>query len=223
MLKHYPIILWDLDGTIINSYEGVTKSVQYAASSFGIRLEDPEILSRFIGPPLRESFPKYCGFNEEETERAVEKYRERYNPIGCYECRLYDGAQETIHAFREDGRTQMLASSKPEPMCRRILEKFGIDRELDDIVGASMDGRIDTKIEVLNEVFRRLRQRGADPDPEKIVLIGDTRFDVIGAKKAGIDCIGVSYGFGSDQEMIDCGAVTVCRDLKELKEKILGS
>ncbi len=214
--QKYHYILWDLDGTIINSYEGVSKSVQYALEPYGIFPEGETALRKFIGPPLRESFPKVAGLDEKYVEDAVARYRERYIPVGVYECELFEGAKETLETFREAGYVQVLASSKPEPQCRKILEKFRLTELLDEVVGASLDGKIDTKIEVLNEAFRRLKKTDPGFRKEKAVLIGDTKYDVRGAVEAGIDCIGVSYGFGTRKELIENGAVAVYDRLEDL-------
>lgn len=215
-------IFWDLDGTLINSYEGVTKCIQYALEPYGIHVEGEQNLRKFIGPPLRKSFPEYAGLPEKYVEEAVDRYRERYIPIGVYECELYPGVRETIDLFRQNGLVQTLASSKPEAQCRQVLDKFSLTQQLDDVVGASHDGRIDTKVQVLEEAFRRMKAAYPSFSKEETVLIGDTRFDVDGAKEAGIECIGVSYGFGTREELLEHGAAAVCNDLRELQRLILG-
>lgn len=220
-MKKYKYIFWDLDGTIINSYEGVSKCIQYALEPYGIRMEGEEALRKFIGPPLREAMPKYAGVPEEYLEEAVARYRERYIPIGVFECELFPGVKETMEIFKEAGLLQVLSSSKPEAQCRRILDKFGLTELMDEIVGASPDGKIDSKIQVLNEAFRRME--AADPafSKEDVVLLGDTFYDAQGAKAAGIDCIGVSYGFGTRQELLEHGAIAVYDDLETLREDIV--
>ncbi|MCD7923048.1 MAG: HAD hydrolase-like protein [Clostridiales bacterium] len=218
-MKRYKYILWDLDGTIINSYEGVSRCVQYALEYYGIHLEGEENLRRFIGPPLRESFPKYAHLPEAYVEAAVARYRERYNPIGVYECELFPDVREAMEMLREGGFIQALSSSKPEARCRDILEKFGLTGYLDEVVGASMDGRIDSKIQVLQETFRRL---GKHFRKEDAVLIGDTKYDADGAAQAGIDCIGVSYGFGSREELLEHGVTAVYDSLPELVSDLQG-
>ncbi|MCD8218478.1 MAG: HAD hydrolase-like protein [Clostridiales bacterium] len=244
-LKKYRYIFWDLDGTIVNTYEGVSKSVQYALEPYGMQIEGKENLRRFIGPPLRESFPKYAGIPQEQVEEAVARYRERYNPIGVFECELFPGVKEAMQRFREAGLVQVLTSSKLEERCRDILNKFELTEYLDEIVGASQDGRIDSKIEVLQEAFRRLsvsypEKEASDslqfrnceagvlccPDnsgfrKEDTVLIGDTKYDADGAGEAGIDCIGVSYGFGTREELLEHGAIAVFDDLDVLADELI--
>lgn len=220
-MKKYQYIFWDLDGTIINSYPGVTKCVKYALDHFGITIEEESQLRKFIGPPLRKAFPEICGLTPEQTEEAVRLYRERYIPIGVYECELFPEVRETIEAFRKAGMIQVLASSKPEGQCWQVLEKFGLTERLDEVVGASLDGKIDTKIQVLNEAFRRMEEREPSFSRDQTVLIGDTHLDVDGAKEAGIDCIGVCYGFGTKEELVTHGAAAVYQDLTSLRFDLL--
>ena len=151
-------ILFDLDGTLIDSSEGITKSTQYALAHYGIIENDLSKFYKFIGPPLVVSFKKYYDFPEEQAVEAVAVYRERYNKIGLFECSLYPGVRECIEKLKAQGYLIGMASSKPEVSCRRILEHFGILELFDDVVGATFDGRIDTKEEVLNEVMRRQNQ-----------------------------------------------------------------
>lgn len=208
----YQYIFWDLDGTIANTYEGISKCLQYALEPYGIQLESEQEIRKFIGPPFRYSFPKYCGLNETQTEEAIRRYRERYIPVGVYECELFPDVRKTMEKFRADGCIQVLTSSKPEAQCRQILEKFQMTELFDEVTGASPDGKIDTKIEVLQEAFRRIQQKQIC-QKDQVILIGDTQYDADGAKEAGIDCIGVTYGFGSPEELLDHGAVAVCENL----------
>ncbi len=244
-LKKYRYIFWDMDGTIVNTYEGVSKCLQYALEPYGKRIEGEDNIRRFIGPPLRESFPKYVGIPQEQVEEVVARFRERYNPIGVFECELFPGVRETMQRFREAGLVQVLTSSKIEERCRDILNKFELTEYLDEIVGASPDGRIDSKIEVLQEAFRRLSvlypKKGDSDCPqfrngetgvlrcldkygfrkEDTVLIGDTKYDADGAGEAGIDCIGVSYGFGTREELLKYGAIAVYDDLGVLADELI--
>lgn len=222
-MKRYQYILWDMDGTIINSYEGVTKSVQYAAEHLGVSIEGEERLRPFIGPPLRYSFPRYLGFDAAQTREALKIYRERYDRIGLFECSVYPDIPDVLDEFRRKGLFQVVASSKPELMCRRILRKFGMTGCFDEIVGATMDGRIDTKKEVLEEAFRRITVLDPKFQKRNAVLIGDTRFDAAGAKEEGIDCIGVAYGFGSREELLEHGAEGIAEAPVELKKMIEGA
>ncbi len=209
-------VLFDLDGTLIDSFEGIAKSAQYALRRFGINEENLENLRPFVGPPLVESFQKWYGLSKEQAIEATDIYRERYRPIGILECSLYPGVEECIRTLKAEGYQIGMASSKPEEFCRRILEHFGLLDLFDDVVGATFDRRIDTKEEVLNEVLRRW----SDIPKNQMCLIGDTMFDLVGAKKIGIDCIAVSYGFGNAKEMLQKGAVAICDRMADLPELI---
>lgn len=211
-------ILFDLDGTLIDSSEGITKSTQYALAHYGIIENDLSKFYKFIGPPLVASFKKYYDFPEEQAVEAVAVYRERYNKIGLFECSLYPGVRECIEKLKAQGYLIGMASSKPEVSCCRILEHFGILELFDDVVGATFDGRIDTKEEVLNEVMRRWN----DVPKDEMCLIGDTMFDVEGANQVGIRTVAVTFGFGNVQEMVEAGAVAVCDGMEELPEIVAG-
>ena len=209
-------ILFDLDGTLIDSSEGIIKCVLYTLDFYGIKEPDTAKLYRFIGPPLSESFERYYGFSHEKAYEAVQKYRERYNTTGIFECKLYPGVEKCIRTLKEQGYRIGMASSKPEESCKRILDHFGILDLFDDVVGATFDGRIDKKEEVLNEVMRRW----SDIPKDEMCLIGDTMFDVEGANQVGIPCYVVSFGFGDVGKMLAAGAVDVCDDMKDLQSII---
>lgn len=214
-------ILFDLDGTLIDSSEGIIKSVLYTLDFYGIKEPDTAKLYQFIGPPLSESFEKYYGFSPEKAYEAVQKYRERYNTTGIFECSMYPGVEACIRRLKAQGYRIGMASSKPEESCRRILEHFGILELFDDVVGATFDGRRDKKSEILEEVMRRW----SSIPREEMCLIGDTMFDVNGAKQLGIPCLAVSFGFGDVEEMKQAGVIAVCdamEDLPELLEKYKG-
>jgi phosphoglycolate phosphatase len=210
-------VLFDLDGTLIDSSEGIIKSAQYALTHFGIEETDMQNLMSFIGPPLAYSFKKRYGFSEEKAREAVSVYRQRYNRIGIFECSLYPGVRECIEQLKEMGYLIGMASSKPEESCRRILEHFDLIDLFDDVVGATPDGRIDTKEEVLSEVMRRWHEI---PRAE-MCLIGDTIFDVEGANQKEIPCICISYGFGDVEEMLAAGALKICDSMSELPQAIV--
>ena len=210
-------ILFDLDGTIINSFLGITRCVQYALRSKGIDVENLEDLEEYIGPPLKQTFQQNYDFSDEETIDLIQKYRERFDVTGIFENELYPGVEQTLLHLKERGYPLVLASSKPETACERILEKHGLLSCFDEVVGATLDGRISTKEQVLKEVFRRIGSN----DPKDYVLIGDTIYDVEGANKVGMDCIGVSYGFGKAEDLERAGAVSVCRDLEEVERVVI--
>lgn len=207
-------VLFDLDGTLSNSKEGITKCVQYALAHFGIEEPDRDKLEVFIGPPLTDSFMKYYDMSMEQALEATAKYRERYAPIGIHETVMYPGSKECLEELKKKGYVIGMASSKPENYCKIILEDFGVLELFDDVVGATMDGRIRSKEDVLMEVFRRWSHFGKN----EICLVGDSIFDVEGANLVGIPCVGVSYGFGDVEEMRKEGAVAIIDNLVELPE-----
>lgn len=201
----YKYIFWDMDGTIINSYPGIAESFDYALAYFGMEETDLDKKRQVIGPPLRVTFGEGYHMDAEQTELAVAKYREHYNGGAMFHCSVYEGVEAAIDALHQAGYMQVITTSKPENMCKQILGKFGLVEKMDEIVGASLDGSIDTKEQVLQEAFRRL----GHPDRTQVVLIGDTKYDVNGAGCVGIDCIGITYGFGTRQELLEHGALQV--------------
>jgi phosphoglycolate phosphatase len=213
-------VLFDFDGTLVDTGEGIMKCAQYSLESIGIIVEDPKELSFFVGPPLLYTYMHRYGADETQARALIDKYRERYNPIGVYECELYPGVRDCIEKLRDMGYHIGIASSKPEHMCVTLLDHFGISDLFDDVVGATPDGRIDTKTEVLNELLRRKSE-----DREYIsrcVLIGDTGFDIRGAMDVGVSAIGVSFGYGDVSEMSSLGAVDIADSMGDLPEIIRG-
>lgn len=208
--------MFDFDGTLVDSSEGITKSAQYALAHYGIEVSNPKDLEKFIGPPLAGSFRRFYGFSEEKAGEAVEVYRKRYEKIGWSECRLYPHVREAILQLKEDGYLIGLASSKPEDTCRRIMEYLGILDLFDEVVGATRDGRIGTKEEVLTEALRRWQ----DIPREEMVLVGDTIYDVEGANLVHMKSIGVSFGFGDLNAMKEAGAVCMIDDLRQLPQEV---
>ena len=168
----YSYVLFDLDGTISDSSEGITKGIKIALESMGIH-EEVENLHKFIGPPLKYSFTTFYGFNEEQCVKAVKKYREYYSQTGLFENRAYDGVDELLKKIKESGRKIAVATSKPEKFSIQILEKFGLLSYFDVVSGATMDGVRGDKSEVIEEALKRF----GNPDKKDVVLVGDTRFD----------------------------------------------
>ena len=211
MKKH--VILFDLDGTIIDSQEGIMKCIRYAMEAIGKEEPDDAKLRRFIGPPLDYSFREFYGFDEETIDFLVEKYRERYKPIGAFECKLYPGVKETLTRLKEAGYEIGLSSSKPEVFCKKILEFHQIADLFSYVTGSDLEGERDTKAKVILESLHRFSAQ-----KEEAVLIGDTRFDVEGAKEAGVPCIGITYGFGTREQLEQAGAEVVLDTLKEVED-----
>ncbi len=210
----YDVFLFDLDGTLTDSSVGITKSVIYALKKYGIEEEDQKKLYAFIGPPLTESFQKFYGFSAEQSIEAVEYYREYYREIGIFENKVYEGMKETLRQLKEKGKRLMVATSKPEPFARRIIRHFGLASYFEYVAGMELDGGRGTKAEA---IAYALQSCGID-DRGKTVMVGDREHDVIGAKKEGLDCIGVLYGFGSREELEKAGADWIIEKPEELCE-----
>ena len=217
----FKYLLFDLDGTLTDSEEGITKSVSYALINLGVNDLPMDIKRKFIGPPLKESFSKYCGFDEETVKKAIKLYRERYSTVGKYENRPYAGIPEMLKALKSDGRVLIIASSKPTEFIEDILKKFDIYEYFDIISGADMAGLKGEKEDVIKEALKRL---GIDSEEKKkeAVMIGDRHYDIAGAKHFNLDSIGVNYGFASDKnELKDAGATYVVDTVSELKELLM--
>jgi len=214
MPKNY--ILFDLDGTIIDPKEGITKSVQYALADFGIHAEADGLL-HFIGPSLWDSFKQFYGFDAEQTKRAVAKYRERFTVTGILENTLYDGMKELLQALHDTGKTLIIATSKPAVFAERILAHYGIDQYFAFVSGSELDGRRSHKDELITYAFENV------PVGNLInaVMIGDREFDIIGANQTGIDSIGVLYGYGDLQELTDIGATHIVQNVRDLHQLLL--
>lgn len=215
----YQYIFFDLDGTLTDSREGITKSVQYALRHMGIEEPDLTKLEPFIGPPLLQSFQEYYGFSLEQARKAVEYYREYFSGTGVYQNVLLEGVPELLRSLKAHGRTVAVASSKPEPFVRLILSNFQVEAYFDQICGASMDESRNCKADVLRELLDRMKLSAEEQ--KKVLMVGDRRHDVEGAAYFGIPCLGVSVGFAGEGELEHAGAVAVADSMKEVEEFIL--
>ena len=211
------IILFDLDGTLTDPKEGITKCAQYALAHFGIKVDDLQELMPFIGPPLIESFQEFYGLSYEQAEEAVLKYRERFKDIGIFENGVYEGGKELLSICKTAGKTVCLATSKPEIYARRILERYELSQYFDEAVGSTMDGSINTKAEVIREAFRRLNIE-SEADKAKTIMIGDRKHDILGAKACGIQSVGVHFGYAEPGELEEAGADYMVDTIEELKD-----
>ena len=212
----YKYLLFDLDGTLTDSQEGITKSVSYALINLGVEDLPEDIKLRFIGPPLKDSFPKYCGFDEETTEKAIALYRERYSKVGKFENRPYEGIPELLKKLKDDDRVLVIASSKPTGFVEDILNKFDLRQYFDIISAADLSGKKCEKEDVIKEALEILNLKNGDKD---VVMIGDRHYDINGAKYFNLDSIGVNYGFAFDKnELKDAGATYVVETVEELGE-----
>lgn len=213
----YHHILFDLDGTLTDPFEGITNSVVHALRHFGIEVEDKRELRCFIGPPLTESFSKYYGLSDEDAKKAVEVYREHFGVKGLFENELYVGIPELLSKLKENGKTVIMATSKPEVYARRIAEHFDIAKYFDYMAGSLLDGRRIAK----NEVIEYALQSLDITDRSQCIMIGDRKHDIIGAKKISMASIGVLYGYGSVEELTAAGADYIAEGVSDIAPIIL--
>ncbi len=211
----YKALLFDLDGTLTASGEGITKCVQYALEKLnkGELAQDLKSLEVFVGPPLLEQFMAYAGLSEEEAKKAVQYYRERYLPIGIFENKPYEGIEEVLKKMKEKGYVLAVASSKPDSMVKTVLDYFSLTSYFQVVKGSDITKPKMTKAEVIEEVLEEL---GFSEKRECAIMIGDRYHDVLGAKSAGLECIGVTYGYGDFQELKQAGAVKIVNSTQEL-------
>ena len=216
----YQYILFDLDGTLTDPKEGITKCVRHALKSFGIVEEDLDKLEPFIGPPLKDSFREFYRLTDEEADRAVEIYRERFSTVGLYENKVYNGIPELLAKLRAEGRHLAVASSKPTVFVEKILNYFSIREYFEVVVGSELDGRRVRKEEVVQEALDRLYHGGA-PDREHTIMVGDRCFDIEGAEALGLCSVGVQYGYARGNELQDAGATYIAANVKQLGKILL--
>lgn len=204
-------ILFDLDGTLTDSGEGIINCAILALEHFGLPIPDRETLRVFVGPPLHETFIKF-GVPADKADEAVAVYRSRYVPIGMFENAPYPGIRELLDALKKQGHKLYVATSKPEWMAQEILKKFQLDSYFDLICGATMDTSRTEKSQVIAYL---LEQTG---DVSHAIMVGDTKYDVIGASAHSIPTIGVSWGYGTVEDMQNAGAAAIAYTTQELLE-----
>lgn len=213
----YRYILFDLDGTLTDSREGIVHCVRETILGYGDPLPEEETLLRFIGPPLQDSFTRFCGYSAEKAAEAVERFRLIYEPVGQYENRPAPGMEAVMGRLKERGYVLALASSKPENLCVSICARFGFTPHLAALVGSPPDGDWE-KEDVVREALGQL----GVTDPSQALMVGDRKFDVLGARACGVDCAGVEFfGYAPPGELEEAGAVTVVRTPEALEAFIL--
>ena len=209
----YPCILFDLDGTLTDSGEGIINCAILALEHFGLPIPDRNAMRVFVGPPLRDTFIQF-GVPEDKVEEAITVYRSRYTTVGKFENFPYPGIPQMLEVLQKAGHRLFIATSKPEHMSVEIAEKFGIAKYFESICGATLDGSRDSKEAVIAHLLARCG--GVD----KAIMVGDTHFDVIGARAHGIDAIGVSWGYGQVSQMEEAGAIAIAHSTGELLEML---
>lgn len=219
----YQYVLFDLDGTLTDPKEGITKSVQYALKSFDIDEPDLDKLEPFIGPPLRDSFREFYGIDGADTEKAVAVFRERFETIGIKENKIYPGIAQLLHSLKDRGVMLAIASSKPQEFVHIVLKNFEIEDCFSVIVGCEKDGTRDTKIEVLTEALSQLKKKAGRRFKEsRTLMVGDRKFDVEAAGQMGIASAAVTYGYAPEGELAMCGPDYMADSVEELEEIITG-
>ncbi|MBR4236044.1 MAG: dTMP kinase [Clostridia bacterium] len=213
-MLNFDTVIFDLDGTITESAPGITKSAAYAIEKAGYAVPDESTLTEFVGPPLYDSFRNICGMTDEEAVRAVKTYRERHHLIGWREARVYNGIFELLYTLKREGAYIALASSKPVDLCEKTLEYFAI-RPFFDKISAPCEGEKDPG-------KRFLITQALPESYDRACMAGDRRFDMAGAKQAGIYAVGALYGYGTREELLDAGADEICESTAALRQALLG-
>ncbi len=214
----FDIIFFDLDGTITDSGDGIKNSAAYALNKFGIPVPDRDDLNKFIGPPLVGSFRNLFGMSNEDADLAVVYYREYYAVKGIFENSLYEGVVDMLETLKNAGKTIVLATSKPEIYANQILKYFKIDGYFTHVCGAEMDHKRTDKHEVIEYALETANVT----DRSRVIMIGDRNYDIVGAKKSGLKSIGVTFGYGSYDELKTAGADYIVNTAKEITDLLLG-
>lgn len=223
-MNNFKYILFDLDGTITDSGEGITKAVQYALKHFGINVEDINELKKFVGPPLRDSYMKFYNFDEEKATEGIKVFREYYEEKEMFENSLYDGIVDVLKALKKSGKELIVATSKPEVHAKKILEHFNVDKYFTIIAGADFEETRVKKGDVIKYALDNLRNTLNDNEVlnlSQVIMIGDREHDIIGAKENNIKAIGVLYGYGDVVELTQARASYIVSKPEDLLEILL--
>lgn len=218
-MRKYDYVIFDFDGTVTDTGEGILKSLQYSFEQMGDPVPDLSDLKKFIGPPIHYSFVTFYGVKEEDVGKYIEKYRERYRKIGIYECCLYDGMLETLKTLKKNGVKIGIASSKPVSLIYDVMNYLKITELFDAVVGTQFDdsnhsGKKDLVLQSMSELDAT--------DKSRVLMVGDRYFDIDGAKGAGVDSCGVLFGYGNEQEFKEHGATYIVRTAQEIVKLALG-
>lgn len=210
MKKKY--VLFDLDGTLTDSQDGIINSILYCLNAFGFSPPDREELRPWLGPPLKDSLMIYYGLDEAKALDGVLKFREYFNRQGMFENKVYEGVERLLTKLKDRGYHLMVATSKPEPAARQILKHFKMDSYFTYIGGASLDDSRTAKADVIRYVL----DTNDITDLESVMMVGDREHDVLGAKEIGIEVIGVLYGYGDEPELVQAGATYIAESVEDV-------
>lgn len=217
---NYKYIVFDLDGTLSDPYVGITNSVKYSMKKMGREIPDGFDLSLFIGPPLYFSFEEFFCMSKEDSAVAVDFFREYYNEKGLYENVIYDGISSLLQSIKDGGGVALVGTSKPQIFAERVLHDIGIYEYFDEISGADMSESHSSKEHIIR---RALELAGVnESEYSKCLMVGDRRFDIEGANLCGIHSVGVTWGYGSKEELVGEGATFTADTPKELSKIIHG-
>ncbi len=212
----YDIVLFDLDGTLIDSELGITNCAIYALGKFGVHIADKKELRAFIGPPLFDSFSKTYGFSDDDAAKAVDYYRERFSEKGILEFSVYDGMEALLSRLKAAGKVLIVATSKYELYAQQIIDSIGFSKYFSLVVGSCKDGSRAAKADVISYALKKCGPH----DPTRVVMIGDRKHDILGARAVGIDSIGVLHGFGDREELTSHGATYIAQSTDHIFELI---
>lgn len=210
----YDAVLFDLDGTLTASAPGIYGAVQYALERMGYAPADDEVLRKFVGPPLHDSFRRYLGMDADAAERGVTIYREYYGEHGLLDCSVFPCIPNLLRSLHEEGVYIALATNKPTHLARRVLGHFGLTRFFDAIIGAPLDRQHGDKSDIIRAAL--------PPRAKKVAMVGDRRYDMEAAKACGVDAIGAGWGYGSAEELGEAGADAVCETVEDAARLLCG-
>lgn len=212
-MKKYDYVIFDFDGTIVDTGEGILKSLQYAFEKQGRDVPDLSDLKRFIGPPIHYSFVTFYDVSEDKVQEYIKSYRERYRKIGIFECEIYDGITDVLKQLHDNGVKIGIASSKPISLIYDVMNHLGITDSFDAVVGTLFDDSNHSgKTDLVLESMKKL---GAT-DKSKVLMVGDRYFDIDGGAGAGVDTCGVVYGYGSAEEFREHNATYICDNATDI-------
>ena len=215
LLYNFPMfdyLFFDLDGTLTDPAQGITNSFIHALKYFGLEIPSYETLCTFIGPPLPDTFKNLLGFSEEKAAEGVKKYREYFAEKGLFENSVYPGIPELLAELKENGKKLVVATSKPEEFSVKIIEHFGLSQYFENVCGSLMDESRSKKDQVIQYAI----ERNHINDKSKVLMIGDRKHDILGAKKVGLKSCGVLFGYGSRQELAEAGADFIAENVSRL-------
>ena len=209
-------VLFDWDGTVADTRPGIFNSVRYAIGQYGIADRPDDELRYFIGPPLYDGFEHVFGVSPELANELTDTYRVYYRDKGIFECNVYDGVGDLLRELHDAGVKTAVVSSKPKEFLDRLVEHFGLAEHLDAVVRPAMDNHNSNKTVLVNQALKELMLL-----PSTVAMIGDRHFDMEGAKAAGVNAVGVLYGYGTEEELCAAGADAVCEQVADLRGFLL--